>query len=416
MKKAYKLIGAIFFVFSLQAQSHDLKEILKYALNNDPTVEEARQNITISEYQTEISKAGHHPIISLDNTSVLKQYHRHNSDRRSGAGVRGKLNLYSWGAIEAEVERDMAKTSFYGYKLLETQEAIGRKIAELYLQALSAKDSLAVYKKSAEEHKNIIADLAFITVYDEGREFEINEAQARLNQIEATISAQERMLYTTLSQLSRYTGVKLSVDTLTDPFEGIVTEKFIRSFKSNDIKTHPSYQAQLEEMKSTEAATKASKARRLPAINLEGSASKHEQEIYVNVAWDLYNPAAKYTVDQNTHSTKAALAKLREIEMDLMEKAQTAELEMVQNQQMISVINKQIISQGKVVEDAELKFQISQSSLIELLGKYQELSSIEIAKVTAKNNYRNAALLYLISQANIRNWAGVSTLNLDKTK
>lgn len=281
---------------------------------------------------------------------------------------------------------------------------------------MSAKDSLAVYKKSAEEHKNIIADLAFITVYDEGREFEINEAQARLNQIEATISAQERMLYTTLSQLSRYTGVKLSVDTLTDPFEGIVTEKFIRSFKSNDIKTHPSYQAQLEEMKSTEAATKASKARRLPAINLEGSASKHEQEIYVNVAWDLYNPAAKYTVDQNTHSTKAALAKLREIEMDLMEKAQTAELEMVQNQQMISVINKQIISQGKVVEDAELKFQISQSSLIELLGKYQELSSIEIAKVTAKNNYRNAALLYLISQANIRNWAGVSTLNLDKTK
>lgn len=410
------LLGTACLLFSFSAYSQELKEILKFALNTDPTVEEARANIQISEYQTEISKAGHLPIISLENTSVIKQYHRNNGDRSSGVGVRGKLNLYSWGAIEAEVERDAAKTLYYGNKLLETQELIGKKIFELYLQALSAKDSIEVYQKSADVHHKILSDLEFITFYDPGREFEINEAESRLNQIEATISAQERILAITLSQLSRYTGTTLSAEQLKDPFKDVVTEKFINSFKNNDVKTHPSYQAQKEEMNSTQAAVKASQARRLPAINLEGSASKHEQEIYVNVSWDLYNPAAKYTVEQNQYSNKAAYAKLKEIELDLTEKAQTAELEMLKNQHLISVIDKQIKSQDKVVKDTELKFKIADSTLLQLLNTYQELTTVEISKVTAKNNYRNAALLYLTSQSNIRHWAGISTININKIK
>ncbi|WGE90886.1 TolC family protein [Actinobacillus genomosp. 1] len=415
MKKLwYSLLTCL--CFSSVSYAEKLDVILRHALVSDPSLDEARANLAAAHSQTKISEAGHYPVVSLSNTSMISQQHKYNSERRSGPVVNGKLNLYAWGAIEAEIERDEHKAGFYHHKLMETREVVGQKIAQLYLAALRAKENIVIYKESLARHNQLVKDLQVIVSYDEGREFEVNEAMSRKNQVESTIAEQERILYTSLSQLTRYFPRGMTEQSLTDPFPEKNVEAFLKKYLSKDISTNPTFLAQQKEFESSKAALKASEARRLPAINLEGSASRHEREIYVGVVWDIYNPAAKYTVEQNYHSQAAADAKLREIELDVVEKGRTAEVEMLRNKSLLTLAAKQIAAQRKVVKDTELQFEIATKSLLNLLDAYQELTQVQATEVAARNNYRDAALLYLVSQAKVAQWAGIPVLNLTDKK
>lgn len=397
------------FSFALLPSSHasSLKEILQHALLKDPSLDEARANVSVADTQTKISKAGHYPIISLNNTQMVAQKRKETENRRSETSVVGKVNLYSWGGIESEVERDKHKQGYYQSKFFETREHIGQRVGSLYLTALRAKESIAVYRESLARHQKILNDIQVIASYDQGRLFEVNEALTRRNQAESALLQQEKILYNSLSQLGRYTQKPLKPEDLKDPFLNVSAAQFISKFRNPDIAQNPTYQAQQKELESTKAAVNVAKAKRLPAINLEGSASRHERELYLAVSWDLFNQATKYSAEQSVYSQAAADAKLREIQLELEEKARTSEIDMARNQKLMNVTGKQISLQRKVVQDSELQFQIASKSLINLLDTYQELTSVQIAEVIARNDFRDAALLYLISQAKIADWAEI---------
>lgn len=390
-----------------------LRDILQVALERDPSLDEARANISMAESQTKISEAGHQPVISLANTGVIAQKHKYASNRRSGPSVMGRINLYSWGAVDAEIERDKHKEGFFQHKFNETREQVGEKIGSLYLTALRAKENIAIYKESRKRHDNMINDLKVIVSYDEGRVSELNEALSRRNQVESTILQYERTMYNALSRLSRYTSKNLKPEDLVDPFAKVSADQFIARYHNPDIRTNPTFLAQQKEFDAAKMDVEVAKARRLPAINLEGSASRHEREIYLNVSWDLYNPATKHQERHTYYSQKAAEAKMNEIELEVSQQARTAEIDMVRNQQLAKVAHKQINLQKKVVADTELQFQIAMKSLLNVLDAYQELTSVQATEVAACNDFRDAALSYLVSQARVATWAGIATLSLN---
>lgn len=391
-----------------------LKDILQVALERDPVLDEARANISMSESQTKVSEAGHHPVISLANTNVIAQKHTNSSDRRSGPSLVGKVNLYSWGAVEAEIERDKHKEGFFQHKFSETREQVGQKIGSLYLTALRAKENIVVYKESLKRHDNMIKDLKVIVSYDEGRVSELNEALSRRNQVESTILQHERTMHNALSTLSRYTPKRLIPEDLVDPFAKVSAEQFIAQYHNPDIRTNPTFLAQEKEFEAAKMDVEAAKARRLPAINLEGSASRHEREIYLNMSWDIYNAATKHQERHSYYSQKAAEAKMQEIELEVAQQARTAEIDMVRNQQLAKVAHKQIGLQKNVVQDTELQFEIATKTLLNVLDAYQELSNVQATEVAARNDFRDAALLYLVSQARISAWAGIASLSLNR--
>lgn len=391
-----------------------LKDILQVALEYDPSLDEARANISMAESQTKISEAGHEPVISLANTGVIAQKHTYSSKRRSGPSVMGRINIYSWGAVEAEIERDKHKEGFFQHKFYETREQVGQQIGQLYLTALRAKENIAIYKESLKRHDKMLNDLKVIVSYDEGRVSEMNEALSRRNQVESTILQYERTMHNALSRLSRYTPKNLTPNDLVDPFAKVSAEKFIAQYHNPDIRTNPTFVAQKKEFEAAKADVEAVKARRLPSINLEGSASRREREIYVNMSWDLYNPAAKYQERNSYYSQKAAEARMQEIELEVSQQARTAEIDMVRNQQLAKVAHKQIALQRNVVADTELQFQIAMKSLLNVLDAYQELTSVQATEIAARNDFRDAALSYLVSQARVAAWAGIATLSLYK--
>lgn len=390
------------------SQSNSLQELLRYALNQDPRVLEAKANTAIAESQTSISQAGHYPIISLNNSQILSQKHDDpNNKVKSRPSVRGQLNLFSWGAIENSVERDRFKEGYFRYKQEETREQVGKTIIDLYLSALRAKEVIKIYQDSLIRHKRILQNIHSIVAYDRGREFEITEAESRLLQTESIIEQQNRILRVTLNQLNRYTKRPFTEKDLQEPFAKESPEKFLARYRNPDIINNPTYLAQQKELESAQAGLKVAKSKLLPALNLEGEVYNKGYNVALGMSWNIIDVASYRAIDQNRYTEVAAEAKLQEVLLELEEQARSAEVDMKQNVRRIAVVKKQIAAQKKVVKTSELKFDIAQRSLLDVLNAYKELSDIEVEETNIKNDFRLAALSYLVSQAKVAEWAGI---------
>ena len=90
-----------------------------------------------------------------------------------------------------------------------------------------------------------------------------------------------------------------------------------------------------------------------------------------------------------------------------MEKTQSAERDMVQIKQRANNTAQNIEAKKDVVKTYELQFKIARRTLTDVLGAYNELSSIEQENVTAHNAFRDAALDYLVAQSQMAVWAGI---------
>lgn len=420
MRYPHLFIGlfAIFCSISTHANtksssSNQLKSILRYALTEDPRILEAQANIQAAQSQTKISQAGHYPIISVTNTQMLAQHHRNSGDKKqSRPALKGQVNLYAWGAIENEVERDRHKEGFFTHKKAETQEQTGKSIIELYLIALRAKENIAIYQESLKRHKTILGNIKTIATYDGGRAFEVDEAQSRVLQVEAILAQQTRVLEVTLSQLNRYTKVKMSAQDLQEPFANQPLEQFLSTYKNAELQNNPTYLAQQKELHSTQAGLKAAKAKRLPAINLQSELYNGGYEVYLGVSWNIFDLASGYSVDQNQHTEAAARAKLQDVLLELQEQSRSSEIDLKQNSKRLVLTKKQIQSQKKVIESVELQFEIAQRSLVDVLNAHKELTEIQVEEANIKNDYRVAAVNYLVSQANVAKWAGLERVSL----
>ncbi|NBI13042.1 TolC family protein [[Haemophilus] felis] len=399
------------------AQSNDLKSILRYALNSDPRILEANANINVAEAQKNISKAGHYPVLSLNNTHVFTQ--KNNKDgvtehNKSNPSLQAQVNLFAWGGIQAAVERDTHKEGYFSHKRDETRDQIGKTIGNLYLVALRAKENIAIYKESIARHQRTLKDLKLITEYDEGRQFEITEAESRLFQVESTLEYHQRLLQLTLSQLSRYSKTPVTEADLVDPFIQEDTDAFIKRYHNTNLMQNPTYLAQQKELDSAKANIKVAKANRLPRVNLEGNLYKQGgYYVGLNMSWNVFDMSGAHTVDQNRATEIASQAKLQEILLELEEQARSSTIDMKQNRKRISVAQKQLGTHKKVVESKALQFKVGHSSLLDLLNAYRELSEVQVAEINARNDYRDAALNYLVAQTKIADWAGVTKVNLN---
>ena len=123
----------------------DLKILLQNALTQDPLMIEAQANEQAAISKVKESQALHYPVLAVTANQVLGQSHKDRTDYASEdftPGLRGTLNLYSFGAISAQVERDKSKSAYFHEKIGETSEELGYTIGSEYIKALRAQESL----------------------------------------------------------------------------------------------------------------------------------------------------------------------------------------------------------------------------------------------------------------------------------
>lgn len=363
-----------------------LKEILKQALVNDPVIQEAQANVSFAHSTMQTTKAEHYPIVSAIGTQVLGQQHKYESNAREthfAPGLRATVNVYAWGGIEAAVDRDKKKEAYYQYTAEQTREDLGYKISTLYLTALRTKESLVVAERNLKRHDKMLHDLNIIVQHDSGRLSELAQAQARRLKVETGIAELRRTLGLTVSRLEVYTQDFLAPDTIVDPFYGMASQDFISQY----------HRAEVDQM---------------PSINLEGTASPDNKEIYLRMSWDIFNQGSKHKISQKNQTKIAVASRMQQSLRDTIERSRTAMFDMSQNEQRVKLVNQYIDVQQKVVWAYEQQFKISRRTLIDVLDAYNELANIEATEVEARNDFRAATLEYLLAQAKISQWAGVT--------
>ncbi len=389
------------------AHAVELKTLLKIALTQDPLILEAQANQQAAISKVKESKALHYPTLAVTGNQILNQSHNNRSNYVSESftpGVRGSLNLYSFGAISAQVERDQKKSEYFNQKIDETAEELGYTIGTEYFKALRARESLAVQARSLERHNKFTRDIGIIVQYDPGRRSELTQARARQMQVEHSISSLQRELGFALSNLKKYSPEVLDQDGLIDPFAYMSPTEVIDRYTAN-IQAHPSLQAQQAELDSIRSELKYRKAKRYPSINLEGQVTTEDSQVYVNMAWDVLNQGTKYSIEQGAQSIVAAQARLGQIQRDIEERARTAEIDMFQSKQKMDISSQQIIASRDVVIANEKQFKIARKTLVDVLNAYNELATVEMAYVSAQHDFRMAALSYLRAKAQISAWA-----------
>ena len=128
------------------------------------------------------------------------------------------------------------------------------------------------------------------------------------------------------------------------------------------------------------------------------------------MTWSLFDEAKRHTVGKNEHTLVAADARLDNILREVAERARSAEIDMAQSEQRVNITAEHIIAQKEVVKAYELQFKVARRTLTDVLDAYSALSNIEQDNITARNDFRDAALEYLVAQSQVAKWAGVTEI------
>ena len=383
-------------LWSGAAAATGLAGLIVDATERDPSVLEARAREEQAAMQTERSRAGHWPVVGVQATGDVQR--SSGMDSSDPVALVGRVNLFSGGAISAQIRRDQLQQKYYGEKIGETQENLAMLMGEQYLAALRNKELLDTEQRNLQRHDRIIDDLRVIVQHDPGRDYELVQAQARALQVRMRLVQYEKGLRLALSKLSRYTDKDV---TLGNPFgpdwRHVVPE--------NSKATNPTILAQQYEMDATREEMENLKRSRWPKIDLMTAVGKDDQYTRVVMNWDFLDRGAYYSQQSAAKQLLAAQSRVDMLNREIDEQTQTAESDMAQSQLQAMAAQQQIGASEKVVELYQMQFRIARRSLLDLLNAYAELASVEVSKITAENDYRRAVLSYLDATASINDWA-----------
>ena len=103
---------------------------------HDPIVMEARAELISAQSRIEQASSAHWPVVTATGSKLLSQSHRYSYDYDSEdilPGIRGEVNIFASGAIEADVHRSESEAEYYHYKMEETGEETIRSFFTLHI-------------------------------------------------------------------------------------------------------------------------------------------------------------------------------------------------------------------------------------------------------------------------------------------
>lgn len=403
---------AVLLALSTHAQGSSLKTLLQQNLSSVPEVREALANIESARNRTEQSISQHYPIVSLTTSKVLGQYHSDKGDYSSTKltpGIQAEVNLFSFGAIEKDIERSHKETEYYQHTYEATREELAYTIAQLYLSALNIKESIKVMEKSLARHQLIIKDLKIITEYDGGRESELVQAETRMLMVQQEINSYRQKLATTLNTLSKYTKTTVTEEELSNPFSGLTENRLFSQYTLKQHSDNPLYRASVADLATKNLSVEAEKKKQLPKINMVGSATRDDRQVGLQVAWEVYNRGNDYITKEKISDISASRERLSRTERDIEEGAKLAKINIKESNIQLKALKKQIASSNKVVDFYRLQFEIARRSLLDVLNAEKEVTSVELAYATTEHSLRSSMLDYLYTQGMISTWGEVKS-------
>ncbi|HPZ58304.1 TolC family protein [Ottowia sp.] len=191
------------------AAAAGLPALISEAVHADPAILEARANEDVAGSRAAASRAQHYPTVGLQAGSYVANP---NGLTQPFRGLVSRVNIYAAGSIDTAIERDELKQQSLKHKTAETREVVALNVAQLFLEALRAKELMEVERHNLARHEKIVGDLEVVVANDKGRRYELVQAQSRALQVRMRIVQYEKSMKLALSKLTRYTRQDATLD------------------------------------------------------------------------------------------------------------------------------------------------------------------------------------------------------------
>lgn len=386
------MLGALLAFSSSLASAQTLSQVVQYALENYPSILEARSTKDSALTEIEKARALHWPTLGAAASSKDASF---NPGSSSTSAV-GRMNVFAGGGIEARVKRETFGAKSADFKIAETSEEVAFQVAQAYLDAIRALDQLEVGRRNLARHEKFVSDLKKIVSFDMGRRSDFLQAQARKLQVQSQLVQLEGNLESAKSRLAKYYPLPLNNIKPID--------LSLLTFTEADIETHPTMQSQLAEQAKVEADLSVARADRLPRVDVEAVGGKVSSSRAV-LNWNFFDKTTMAGEQSAAQKLAAAQARSEDVRRSLAERARTAKVEAEQAQLRIASASNQVQAAQDVAQAYDLQFHIARRSLIDVLNAYSELSNIEASVAAASNDLRAARIKSKYAAGQLVVWA-----------
>ncbi|MEZ5659000.1 MAG: TolC family protein [Burkholderiaceae bacterium] len=371
------VMAAVLALAASSAEATSLREVVRYALANDPAIVAAGAQRTAAGFEIDRARAKHLPTVDVIGSQRLAG----TTDSRLGPRLR--LNLWASGAIDAEIERERWREQSLASRLTDQREAIAFDTLSAYFRVLGARELLAATRANFGRHAELVDDFRQIARIDRGRRFDLVQASARLEQLRFQVAEGEAELAQASEALTRFYPPGIDADKLVEPAALSEPEPLSPARIQALIDQHPAVLAAQRDLRSAKANVEVASASRGPRLDVE-TRTGADSFTQLTVSWPAFDPGASTTEASAAASLTGAEAEVERERRIVNERLRSAGHAWRTARERSAIAADQIRVAGQLVEVYREQFGIGRRNLLDLLNAYAELASAESAAVRSR--------------------------------
>jgi adhesin transport system outer membrane protein len=382
------------------AQSQSLPEAVHIALEQYPTILAAQAQFDASKSDIIRAQSQHYPQLSWQGTSSNYSGITTRDGPQAADGLfpndtwiqspNASLNVWSGWRIQSEVERTQSISTARSNQQLITRDEVALLAIEGYLNWARNIQLVALARENVEAHRRILNDVRKITLVDQGRRIDQDQAEVRFEnavlslqqrETELAVSAQrlQRMLLGSLPKVP--TGFTKAIGKLPT-----TTDEALLSI--ND--THPQIALQLSQINAAQAGVRFAQSGYSPTVNLsygkqvtQGSGQgDYLTQAVVNVP--IFNGGQTYGAVGSAKNELIAVEQgLSEARLTVRERLLSVWPELLSAQERKRLGVSQVKTGSKLVAGYEQQFRVGRRSLLDLLTVQADLYSYQTNAIVA---------------------------------
>lgn len=383
------IIGSLVFCSALTAHSQSLTEAVQIALAQYPTILAAEARVEASKSDIIRAQGQHYPQVSWQGTASNYSGISSEGPQASGGLIPNDswiqspnvtMNIWSGWKIQSEVERSQSISAARGHQQSITRDEVALLALEGYLIWARNIELVNLAHKNVEAHRRILNDVRKITMVDQGRRIDQDQAEVRFENATLSLQQRETELAVSVQRLERMMLKPLpQAPTGFTKMAGALPASPADALKAvND--THPQIAVQLSQIEAAKAGVRFAQSGYSPTANLnygkqisQGS-GQGDYLTQVSVNAPIFSGGQTYGAVGSAKNELVAVEQgLQEARLTVRERLLSAWPELLSARERKIRGERQIQTGQKLVVGYEQQFRVGRRSLLDLLTVQNDL-------------------------------------------
>ncbi len=409
--------GVLAAGLSINLQAQTLPEVVNQALQAYPSIQAAAAQTSAARADIARARSAHYPQLGMSATAnAYSSGVFPSGTSRTALSPTAKLNLWSGGKIEAEVERAQALTQAAEFSEASTLDDVAQLAAEAYLNWAKTADlySLAVHNVNA--HQDTLSDIRKIVEVDKGRRADYEQALVRMESAQLAMQQRKSDFTQAIQRVQRFwrtdmdarpVGVDKAV-AQTGPL-GNIPDTLAQAMAMVSPQLPAIAQARAKVL-AAQAAVRVAKGQQWPTVDFTVSRQQNSATGRLEALSQLQVNAPLYNGGGSTAAVEAAVGQLKaaefaqeEAQILAREKVALAWQEWASAKGRAATGSKQSLVGDKLVDAYRQQFRIAKRSLLDLLNVQADAFGYRTAAQAAFHDERLARVRLLAAAGDLAN-------------